>query len=363
MRRGGGRGTEIKLAATYLGTVVGAGFASGQEHLHFFAAFSSGGDLGVMLAGLLFIIFGVLLADLASRHATSSPEDLLVFVGGTALVRALDWLLTVFTFCSLCIMLAGSGALFREHAGVSANLGTALTAAVTLMASAKGVSGLLSINTLSAPVLLGAPVAVAAASLILARRGVLPPSPVPSPQTFTGNVLLPAWPVASVLYVSYNLLLVVAAFASMGEELDDARTARRGAALGGAALSVFLAAIHLTLELHGDEVWRTEVPMLLAASRLGAGLRLAYSAALWVAMVTTAVAGCFAMSRRLEKWVRLPQRTLAVPVTLAAALLAQVGFASLVGRIYPVFGYLGLPLVLGLAAAYARDRLTITILR
>jgi uncharacterized membrane protein YkvI len=353
---------DIKLAATYLGTVVGAGFASGQEHLHFFVGFSSKGNLGVLLAGLLFIVFGVLLADLASRHGTSSPEELLALVAGRALVRALDWLLTVFMFCSLCIMLSGSGALFREQAGLAAELGMAITAAVTLIASTRGAAGLLSINALLAPLLLGVPVTVAAISLIRAGCGVLPPPYVRAAERASGNLLLPAWPVSSVVYVSYNLLLAFAAFASMGEELEDTRTARRGAALGGAVLLIFLAAIHVTLMLHGEEVWRTEVPMLLAASRLGAAFRLAYSAVLWVAMITTAAAGGFAMSRRLAKRLRVSQQTLAAVVTLAAALVARIGFARLVGRVYPAFGYLGLPLVLGLAAAYVRERLTITIL-
>lgn len=363
VRRGTRRGMDIKLAATYLGTVVGAGFASGQEHLHFFAQFSPGGDLGVTLAGFLFVLLGVLLADLASRHATSSPEDLLSLFGGEAFAPVIDVLLTVFMFCSVCIMLAGSGALFREHAGLASSLGTGLTAAVILIASTKGVAGLLSLNTLMAPVLLGAPVVVATLSLVWAARGLLPPPPGSAPDTAVENTLLPAWPVASVLYVSYNLLLVVAAFASMGEEFDDVTTARRGAALGGAALLVFMMAIHVTLELHGGEMWRVEVPMLLAASRFGTALRVTYFVALWIAMLTTAIAGCFTLSRRLEGWVRIPQRTLAAPVTLAAALLARVGFASLVSRVYPVFGYLGLPLVLGLVVASIRGRLMIMIIK
>ncbi|MGE5594352.1 MAG: hypothetical protein ACM3X3_11835 [Betaproteobacteria bacterium] len=351
-------GMDIRLAATYLGTVVGAGFASGQEHLHFFARFSRGGDLGVVLSGLLFVTLGVMLADLASKHATSSAEDLLALLGGPAAVRATDAVLTVFMFCSVCVMLAGSGALFREHACLPSGLGMGLTGLVAVVAALNGVEGLLSLNTLIAPVLLGAPVAVAALSIMRAVGGLPPRPDRPTPEAVEENMFLPAWPVASVLYVSYNLLLVVAAFAAMGRDLDDARAARRGAALGGVGLLVFMAAIHVTLELHGAGTWRAEVPMLLAASRFGLGLRAVYFAALWVAMVTTAAAACFTFCRRLERRMRVGERTLAVPTVLAAGLLAQVGFGDLVSRVYPIFGYLGLPLVLGLVFAWLRSRFT-----
>ncbi|MEW6230359.1 MAG: hypothetical protein AB1700_20110, partial [Bacillota bacterium] len=74
------RGMVFKLGATYVGTVVGAGFASGQEHLHFFGPFLAGGGQGVMLAGALFILFGALLADLVFRRQTSSPEELFQYM-------------------------------------------------------------------------------------------------------------------------------------------------------------------------------------------------------------------------------------------------------------------------------------------
>ncbi len=359
---GGGttrRGMHIKLAATYLGAVVGAGFASGQEHLHFFGQFSPGGGIGVMLAGLLFVLFGVLLADLAARYGTSSPGELLGHVVGKALAPPVDVLLATFMFCSVAVMLAGSGALFREQVGLASNVGVGLTAAVTMIATRGGIDGLLYLNTLMSPVLLGAPILTALLSLVWAWRGILRPPCSPGPDVALANSLIPAWPIASVLYVSYNLLLVVGIFASMGDEFGDARCARRGATLGGLALAVFMVALHITLTVHGDDMWQQEVPMLTAASYFGPLLRAAYSTCLWFAMVTTAVTACFSLARRLEGRLGISHRALAVVVTVVAGLLAQYGFANLVSRLYPVFGYLGLPLVFGLALTSIKIRLTI----
>ncbi|MEW5867132.1 MAG: hypothetical protein AB1774_09790, partial [Bacillota bacterium] len=227
------RGMVFKLGATYVGAVVGAGFASGQEHLHFFGPFSPGGGKGVLLAGALFIVFGMLLADLVFRRQTSSPEELFRYMFSPAVCGVLDMLLVVFAFCSLSIMLAGTGALVREHMSLPRNVGIAATGLITMGATVSGVGGLLSVNALMSPALVVVPLLIVTMSLVARARGLLRPPGSPGPDILLQSAQLPPWPLASILYVSYNLLLVVGIFASVGNEMQDAATARRGGLLGG----------------------------------------------------------------------------------------------------------------------------------
>lgn len=46
--------TSFQVAATYVGAVMGAGFASGQEIQQFFARFGYWGLVGVVLSSFLF---------------------------------------------------------------------------------------------------------------------------------------------------------------------------------------------------------------------------------------------------------------------------------------------------------------------
>ena len=52
------RKMDFLVAMTYIGAVVGAGFASGQELWQFFARWGFSGWLGILLAGLLFALAG-----------------------------------------------------------------------------------------------------------------------------------------------------------------------------------------------------------------------------------------------------------------------------------------------------------------
>ncbi len=358
MRR---RRAVLRLGATYVGAVVGAAFASGQEHIRFFDVCSRRGAFGVLLAGAMFVLAGVLLADLASRKATSSPGELYRHLIGPALARPFDALLVAFMFSCLSVMLAGAGALVEEEMGLPPNVGVAFTGTIAAISSWAGTEGLLSANAVMTPVLVAAPAIVAAAAVAAHLRASphepsrLRPGPAAPP---VHRVPWP-WPVAAVLYVSYNLLLAAGVFAAVGIEIRDDATARCGGFVGGVTLAVLLALLHIVLTLHGASVWASEIPMLAAAGSYGRAVEAVYAIAILFAMGTTAAASAFALSRRFARVRWLSQRSAAILVVTGSTLFAQCGFGPLVARVYPLFGYLGLPVLFWMPVACVRGRMSI----
>ncbi len=51
----------VKIASIYVGTVIGAGFASGREIIDFFGIYGLKGILGMIIAGILFSLIGSVL--------------------------------------------------------------------------------------------------------------------------------------------------------------------------------------------------------------------------------------------------------------------------------------------------------------
>ena len=52
----------FNVAALYVGTIMGAGFASGREGWQFFGVFGAKGYIGITIAGLLFMGIGMMVA-------------------------------------------------------------------------------------------------------------------------------------------------------------------------------------------------------------------------------------------------------------------------------------------------------------
>lgn len=65
----------FQVAATYVGAVMGAGFASGQEIQQFFANFGYWGILGIVLSACLFAALGWIMIDLQERWRVSTYSD------------------------------------------------------------------------------------------------------------------------------------------------------------------------------------------------------------------------------------------------------------------------------------------------
>ena len=108
------------VAWGYLGSVIGAGFASGQELVQFFVGYGSAGFGGTILAGCLFAIFGGLLLFWANVHYLDNYQAVLRNLFGRRCATIIDALLALFLFLGICIMLA-AGAIFRTYQSIESN--------------------------------------------------------------------------------------------------------------------------------------------------------------------------------------------------------------------------------------------------
>ena len=65
-------GAAIQIAAVYVGTVVGAGFATGREIVEFFTRFGFIGLIGMLMSGYILIFLGSKLMVISARIKAES---------------------------------------------------------------------------------------------------------------------------------------------------------------------------------------------------------------------------------------------------------------------------------------------------
>ncbi|MDN5345082.1 MAG: hypothetical protein PWQ18_1196 [Clostridia bacterium] len=323
---------EVAIAITVVGTMVGAGFASGQELVQFFLTLGGGAPAAVILSGLLFSLANSQVRHLALKWHTRSYRDFLVrLLGGW--VRPADLFVAAFLFGGLAIMLAGSGAIARQHFGQAPWCGILACAALAMLACWGKGRGLLILNACLTPVMLAVMVFTAVVAL-MSRPGLLPPAqPAPAGGLISGN-----WAINACLYVAYNMVGVAVLLTS----LPATHRGVLGAGLGGlflGALAYLLVMSLASLDLTG---LTTELPLLYLVATLHPGLLGIYTLALWLAMVTTAASDLYGLVTRLEQHLAFPTWQIAALILLLALPVATCGFINLVAWVYPFFGYLGL---------------------
>ena len=325
------RGRWVGPAAGYVGAVVGAGFASGREIQHFFAAHGAQGLAGAMLAGALFAFVGATVLRRVARDGIRHYGELLRGLCGPALGTALDRLGTFAIAAGLVVVLAGGGALGTMMGGWPRMVGVVGLAVLLVATEAMGRRAHAAVNLAVVPLI--AATCVFAAAHPVAPLGHLAPT---SPR-------LP-WGLASVLYVAYNLMLGVAGLCVAAEPGLTPREAALGGVAGGAVLGALCAAIAWVL-LSGAGA-RAELPL---GAVLGPGpwRSLGYPLTLLLALWTTGAATVRALTDRVatgRRWAGALAVLLALP-------FAGLGLVGLVAIVYPLLGFIGLPLLAAVAIA------------
>jgi uncharacterized membrane protein YkvI len=334
--------TAKQVAAAYIGTIVGAGFASGQEVIQFFGSFGLWGIAGIIFSALLFVYFGKVILHLGKELEADSHQAVIRHACGNKLGTFLDYLIIFFLFGALTAMVAGSGALFREQFNLPPLLGNVVMVTGTALTVLAGLGGVIAAISFFVPVLFVAIFSLAVYTFLSPGTGGLAGAAI------AGSPAVPFWPLAALVYVSFNLVMAVAVLAPLGRAVEDKRSLEKGAFWGGIGLGAGALAILLTILLTAPASSRYSIPLIYIAGRLSPLAQLGYSIVLLAEVYTTAVASYYGFVVRL-----VPEdtrkRTLAIAGTgIGSFLASQAGFVALVRFLYPAVGYAGLALLGGL---------------
>lgn len=341
---GGRTGTVFRVAATYVGTVVGAGFASGQETLRFFAAYGRVGLWGVGLATLLFCALGVLVLDLGARLNAKSHREILDAACGPKLGGIMDAMITLFLGATLTVMIAGGGAVFAEQFDLPKGLGVLVTAVAAALTILYGVRGIMAANSIVVPLLTVGVTALALGAIRFHTIGGIWQKAEPH----LAFAPVGPWWLAAILYVGYNLVLAISVLGPLGAEVRDRRTLLLGGLCGGVALGALAGAIQLALAAHLPEIGQVEVPMLFLARLQPRMVQWGYAVILWAEIYTTAISCAYGFVARLTQVTPIPYRWGVMGAVCIALVGSGVGFSALLGTLYPLFGFTALAVLIGL---------------
>jgi uncharacterized membrane protein YkvI len=326
----------LQVAFTYIGTVVGAGFATGQEILQFFTKYGTIALLTILISTALFIWFGTKVMLLAHDIGAASYEDLNKHMFGSRLGKWFSLLLLVELFSVSIVMLAGAGSVFREQLGQSFLLGICVTLALGFLVMQGGMKGIVAVNTVVVPTM-------------LIFTGIVFYQTMQSPSFLTFDWLHQADPyppgrawIAPMLYAAFNLASAQAVLVPLGSSVKDREAIRLGGILGGVGLGLLLIVGHISLSTHAPDIFQYEIPMGLVVAGMGAAIHFIYLVLIYSEIFTTFIANIFGLSLQVEQRTRLKRQTIIACALLLCFCISFVGFKALLSTLYPLFGALSL---------------------
>ncbi|MBC8590402.1 hypothetical protein [Wansuia hejianensis] len=322
----------LKIASIYVGTVIGAGFASGREIMEFFGVYGTKGIWGIYIAGGLFAIVGSLLLLKIYNNRINSIDGLVESLFGKKFGVVIDILIIISLYTGFSIMVAGSGAVFKEQLGFSFNIGIIFMIICSFIVFLFSLEGLSFINSILVPlIIIGI---LFTAYYIGDQEGYNFSDLSGTNLTKKGTFLTSA-----LLYFGSNSLIIIVVFSSLLPMIDNKKTAILGGFTGGIILYFLGISILYSMLLYYNEVSHLDIPMLKICENIGETYRKLYGVILWISMFTTALANGFGFVNRVSKGKN--KVLVSALFCISSIPLAKLGFANLVGVIYPIFGAIG----------------------
>jgi uncharacterized membrane protein YkvI len=329
----------IIISSVYVGTVLGAGFASGQEMMKFFAYYGCKGMFGLLLTGMLFGIIGYMVLKIIYIHKCKSYVEFMNLVVGNNIRGYIDIIVILFMFVCFCAMFAGCGALFEQRFNMSYYQGVLLIATACFLTFLFEVKGIVTINTVLAPLLLIGTIIIGV--YIWYDHTLIPASSLMQPWSGIQN----NWIISSVIYVAYNCITAIVVLGSLGKLLNKHSTVILSSVFGGLSLGVIGLILGVVVLIYYNDIVHTEIPLLAVVMNYTEFIQVIYILLLISAMFTTAVANGFGLIdiiKERSQYLKEHKGIINIFVVMSAAAFSSIGFSNMVGKVYPVFGYLGL---------------------
>jgi uncharacterized membrane protein YkvI len=328
----------LQVAATFVGTVVGAGFATGREIVQFFTQYGAWGTNGIVVSGILFIFAGSKLMITAQNIGARSYKDLNVFLFGPVFGAVMNGLVLFVLFGSSAVMLSGAGAVFHEQLGWPWQAGLFLTTVLCFLALLNGLKGVMAVNAFVVPVMIVFTLFAAGVQWTASHDNALTP-----PFPFHSGRL--SWLISALSYASFNLFAAQAVLVPLGHDIRDKQAIKNGGRLGGLLLMVLLLVSHWTLSGHPDTVF-FQIPMAEVIRTFGMGIHLLFLAVIFGEIFTTLIGNIYGVKRYLAQRFSIREPVLTALLLGLIYPISQFGYGPLLSNLYPLFGYLSLVFLL-----------------
>lgn len=340
----------LKMGSAFIGIVVGAGFASGNEIMTYFTSFGYLGMIGAVICTALFAYLGMTLTRLGSRMQTPSHKDVIYKISGRYLGVIVDGIIIFTLFGVGVVMLAGAGANLHQQFGLPTYVGSLLMIVLVFLTVLLNVDKVVAIIGSVTPFLIIAVVAVSVYSIVTMDTtfAVLDPIAKALPTT------LPNWFISAINYVSFNIALGAPMAIVMGSAEKNEKTAAWGGFAGGFGLGILILLSHLAIFSQVESVAGAELPMLAVINNISPIFAIFMACILYGMIFNTAVSMFYAFGARFIKSGTLKFKVFVALSLVIGYVLSFFGFTKLVSTLYPVVGYLGLFLVAALIMASFR---------
>ena len=330
----------FKIVFVIIGTLIGAGFASGQEIYVFFFSYGIKGFIGIIISsvgmgGLIYKTLGII-----NKYNINSYKDLLdILIKNKKenkyfnFKNIINLIINIFILVTFFIMIAGFGAYFEQQFGINSLVGSSILAILNFVIFLTSVKGVIKANELLVPMLIVFLVIIGFINIIDINIVKLGNYII---RTNQSNYILSA-----IIYASYNSILLIPVLIKLKKYINTKKQILF-ISLIGTIIVILLATIIFLILIRVDvDITKLEMPAVYVVSNIFKFLEIIYGFIILGSIFTTSISLGTSFLQNVSKNKKSYTQIAAI-MCITSVLISKIGFSNLINLLYPIFGYLGL---------------------
>lgn len=338
----------LKIASAFVGVIVGAGFASGQEILQYFTSFGHYGTFAALIATVLFAYLGMILTKIGSRIQTISHREAVYKVSGNYVLGLIVDIIIIITLFGVgVVMIAGAGSAFNQQFGIPTAIGSLIMTFLIVVTMMLKVDKVVSVIGGVTPFLMIALMIIAIYSIFTMDTPFSQLNEIAKQQPSAVS----NWIYSGINYASFNIAVGAGMAIVMGAAEKDERIATIGGLLGGLFIGILILLAHFAIFSKVDIVAAYDLPLLKIVEDISPALAFIMAIIILGMIFNTGVGMFYAFVARFFDMEKETPYLAIVGTGALGYVVSFIGFTDLVGKFYPLIGLLGLFLVVALIFA------------
>lgn len=326
----------IKVSLVIIGTMIGAGFASGQEIQLFFNRYGMIGIVGIFISSILtgLIIYKVF-SILQKKQIHTYSELLTIISPNTKMNKIIQIIILLFLLISFYIMVAGFCAYFTQEWKIPIFIPAVLMAVLCYITFHKNIQGVLSVNNFLMPLLILFVFYLGSKNTSFSIAFFTQKANLQIENTWISGLF------SSILYASYNSILLIPILIELSPYMNTKKKIKRTSLSCSIILGTLGILLYCLLLRGNGYIQAVELPMLQIVKEFGKIYPWIYGFVIIAAIFTSCISAGYSFLTNIAKLPKTYQK-LAILLCATSILIAPIGFSNLVTTSYPFFGILGL---------------------
>ena len=273
----------LKVVFVIIGTLIGAGFASGQEVYLFFFSYGMKGLIGILISS---IIIGVVIYstfNILNKYKINTYKDFLniLIPKNTKLKIIANFIINIFILITFFIMIAGFGAYFEQEIGINRLVGSLILAIITFIVFMTSIKGVVKVNELIVPILIGFIFIIG----IISIKDIH----ILNLENYVIRTNYTNFALSAVLYSSYNSILLIPVLITLNNYVKNKKQIFYISFIS-AIVTILLSVIIFLLLVRVDvDISKLEMPVVYVVSNMFKMLRYIYGVIILGSISTTAI--------------------------------------------------------------------------